>query len=113
MHLLAANSGEIQQEGEAISLGQSPGNIIFVSSADSELALMAGGVDRAGVSDVRLANILTLAHNFSVDMWLEETVRHADLVVVRLGYSPGLSGRQILGFVGNLLQQLPHSKDSG
>jgi cobaltochelatase CobN len=84
MHLLAAQAGALQQEGEAIDLGQTPGRIVFASAADSELALMAGAVDRAGVTDVRLANTLRLAHNLSVDLWLEQTVQHAEMVVVRL-----------------------------
>ncbi|VAW21410.1 Aerobic cobaltochelatase CobN subunit, partial [hydrothermal vent metagenome] len=84
MHLLAAQAGILQQEGEAIDLGQSPGKIIFASAADSELSAMAGAIDRAGSNDLRLANVLALAHNMSVDLWLEKTVRHADLVVVRL-----------------------------
>jgi cobaltochelatase CobN len=84
MHLLAAQAGALQQEGEAIDLGQTPGRIVFASAADSELALMAGAVDRAGATDVRLANTLRLAHNLSVDLWLEQTVQHAETVVVRL-----------------------------
>ena len=68
MHLLAAQAGALQQEGEAIDLGQTPGRIVFASSADSELALMAGAADRAGASDVRLANLLRLSHNLSVDL---------------------------------------------
>ena len=84
MHLLAAQAGAIQQEGEAIDLGQSPGEIVFASSADSELALLAGAADRAGYDSLRLASLLRLGHNLSVDLWLEQTVRHARLVVVRL-----------------------------
>jgi cobaltochelatase CobN len=84
MHLLAAQAGALQQEGEAIDLGQTPGRIVFASAADSELAMIAGAVDRAGLGDVRLANLLRLAHNLSVDLWLEQTIRHADLIVVRL-----------------------------
>jgi len=84
MHLLAAQAGAIQQEGEAIDLGQTPGDIVFASSADSELALLAGAADRAGYDGLRLANLLRLPHHLSVDLWLEQTVRHARLVVVRL-----------------------------
>ncbi|HHG88969.1 MAG TPA: cobaltochelatase subunit CobN [Devosia sp.] len=84
MHLLAAQSGALQQEGEAIDLGQTPANIIFASAADSELSAVAGAVDRAGTGNVRLANVLTLAHNMSVDLWLDQTVRRSKLVVVRL-----------------------------
>ena len=84
MHLLSAQAGALQQEGEAIDLGQSPGRIVFASAADSELVLLAGAVDRAGVRDMRLANLLRLSHNLSVDLWIERTVQHAGLVVVRL-----------------------------
>ncbi len=84
MHLLAAQAGALQQEGEAIDLNQTPGDIIFASAADSELAAMAGAVDRAGATNVRLANVLKLAHNLSIDLWLENTVRHAKIVVIRL-----------------------------
>ncbi len=84
MHLLAAQSGEIQQEGEAIDLCQTPSDIVFASSADSELVALAGAVDRANSDDFRLANILSLSHNLSVDLWLENTVQHSRLVVIRL-----------------------------
>ena len=84
MHLLAAQAGALQQEGEAIDLGQSPAPVIFASAADSELALLAGAADRAGTHELRLANLLRLSHNLSVDLWIEKTVQHARLVVVRL-----------------------------
>ncbi|MBE7733902.1 cobaltochelatase subunit CobN [Devosia faecipullorum] len=84
MHLLSAQAGSIQQEGEAIDLAQSPGAHIFASSADSELAMLAGAADRAGEGGLRLANVMRLANNLSVDMWLEKTVAHARLVVLRL-----------------------------
>ena len=84
MHLLSAQAGAIQQEGEAIDLAQSPGAYIFASSADSELAMLAGAADRAGEEGLRLANTLRLSNNLSVDMWLEQTVSHARLVVLRL-----------------------------
>ncbi|HEY8595006.1 MAG TPA: cobaltochelatase subunit CobN [Devosiaceae bacterium] len=84
MHLLAAQAGAMQQEGEAIDLGQSPATLVFASAADSELAALAGAADRAGATDLRLANILRLSHNLSIDMWLDNTVRHARVVVVRL-----------------------------
>ncbi|MBD8065546.1 cobaltochelatase subunit CobN [Devosia sp. PTR5] len=84
MHLLSAQAGAIQQEGEAIDLAQSPGAHVFASSADSELAMLAAAADRAGEEGLRLANTLRLSNNLSVDMWLEKTVVHARLVVLRL-----------------------------
>ena len=84
MHLLAAQAGALQQEGEAIDLAQTPGDIAFASAADSELMMLAAAADRAGTPDLRLANLLRLSHNLSVDLWLDQTVQHARLVVVRL-----------------------------
>ena len=84
MHLLAAQAGAIQQEGEAIDLNQSPGEIVFGTSADSELAMLAAATDRAGYKGLRLANLLKLSHNLSVDLWLDQTVQHAKLIVLRL-----------------------------
>lgn len=84
MHLLSAQAGAIQQEGEAIDLNQRPGALVFASSADSELAMLAGAADRAGEGELRLANTLRLSNNLSVDLWLEQTVAHARVVVLRL-----------------------------
>lgn len=84
MHLLAAQAGAAQQEGEAIDLGQSPAPVCVLSAADSELVMLAAAADRAGTDALRLANILRLSHNLSVDLWIEQTARQARLIVVRL-----------------------------
>ncbi|MBN9304560.1 MAG: cobaltochelatase subunit CobN [Devosia sp. 67-54] len=84
MHLLSAQAGALQQDGEAIDLGQSPAPLVFASAADSELALLAGAADRAATDELRCANLLRLSHNLSVDLWIEKTVSHAKMVVVRL-----------------------------
>ncbi|WP_425033552.1 cobaltochelatase subunit CobN [Pelagibacterium sp.] len=84
MHLLAAQAGALQQEGEAIDLAQTPGDFAFASSADSELAMLAAAADRAGEDGLRLANLMRLSHNFSVDLWCEDTLTHARLIVIRL-----------------------------
>ncbi len=84
MHLLAAQSGILQQEGEAIDLGQVPGEIIFASAADSELCALASCADRLGEKQLRLANFLQLSHNMSVDLWLDNTVKSAKIIIVRL-----------------------------
>ncbi|WP_375449797.1 cobaltochelatase subunit CobN [uncultured Devosia sp.] len=84
MHLLSAQAGSSQQEGEAIDLAQSPGALIFACAADSELAMLAAAADRVGDTELRLANTLRLSHNLSVDLWLERTVAQARLVVLRL-----------------------------
>src|SRR5689334_6690621 len=85
MHRLAVEAGLLDGSAEAVDLGQTPGDIIILSAADSELAALARSWDRVPRGlELRLANLMTLQHNLSVDLYLEKVVRHAKLVVVRL-----------------------------
>ncbi|MFZ5674917.1 MAG: cobaltochelatase subunit CobN [Pseudomonadota bacterium] len=86
MHLLAAQTGVIDGAAEAVDLAQEPGEIVVLSAADSELAVLARAwqaMESSGTT-LRLANLLTLQHNLSVDLYLEKTLRHARLIVLRL-----------------------------
>ncbi len=84
MHLLLAQQGTISDGEEAIDLGQSPGDVLFLSAADTELAAIAAAYDEtsAGFS-LRLASLMSLKHPMSVDAYIERTARHAKLIVVR------------------------------
>ena len=86
MHLLAAQPGGIADGNEAIDLGQSPGDIVFASAADTELACLARAHASLGdaAPSLRLANLMNLGHNLSVDNWLDATVSGARLVIVRV-----------------------------
>ncbi|MEX0582028.1 MAG: hypothetical protein WD185_00030, partial [Sneathiella sp.] len=93
MHLLAAIPGGIADGSEAVDLGQTPGEIVFLSSADTELSSLAiAQKTRPDRPSLRLANNMQLSHNLSVDTYVEDIVAHARLVVVRLlggiGYWP-------------------------
>ncbi|WGF86994.1 cobaltochelatase subunit CobN [Marinivivus vitaminiproducens] len=85
MHLLNART-ERALEGEAQDLGQTPGDIVVLSSADTELAALAAAqADRPpGAPSLRLANLLQLGHPLSIDVHVERVIRHARLVVLRL-----------------------------
>jgi cobaltochelatase CobN len=86
MHLLATQSGVIDGAADAIDLAQEPGDIVVLSAADSELAALARAWEAIGseAATLRLANLLQLQHNLSVDLYLEKTVGHAKLVVLRV-----------------------------
>ncbi|HLI11212.1 MAG TPA: cobaltochelatase subunit CobN [Alphaproteobacteria bacterium] len=94
MHLLAATPGGIDDGTEAVDLGQTPGEIVLLSLADSELAALAAAHARleGARPALRLANLKHLAHNLSVDLYVERVVRRARLVILRLlggvGYWP-------------------------
>ncbi len=94
MHLLASTPGVASDGSEAVDLGQTPGDIVVLSAADSELATLAAAQERRGSAppSLRLANLLQLRHNLSVDIYVDGIIRYAKLVVVRLlggtGYWP-------------------------
>ncbi|KQW27518.1 cobalt chelatase [Rhizobium sp. Root274] len=85
MHLLLAQKGSISDGDEAIDLGQTPGDVLFLSAADTELAAIAAAVEarREHRLNWRLASLMTLKHPMSVDTYIERTARHARLIVVR------------------------------
>ena len=82
MHLLLAQKGSITEGDEAFDLGQSPGDILFLSAADTEIASVAAFANR-GALRWRLVNLSSLKHPMSIDMWIDKTARHAKLVVLR------------------------------
>ena len=84
MHLLLAQKGTIADGKEAIDLGQTPGDILFLTAADTELAAIAAAHRaRGGNTRLRLASLATLSHPMSVDTYVERTARHAKLIVIR------------------------------
>ena len=86
MHLLARQAATLDGSGEAVDLGQSPGDCIVLSAADSELALLARAYDRLPEPrpSLRLANLMALGHHLSVDSWIERTAASSRLIIVRL-----------------------------
>ena len=87
MHLLRIEqSGDLYQDGEAVDLGQDPGRVVVLSAADTEISLLAAAAEASGrdADALRLANYLSLNHPYSVDLYIENTLRHARAIVVRL-----------------------------
>ncbi|MEJ0097068.1 MAG: hypothetical protein WDM84_02800 [Bauldia sp.] len=85
MHLLAGDVARIDDGDAAVDLALPPGDIVFLSAADTELALLSrvAGTRGADAPSVRVANLGRLAHPLSVDLFLERTVQGARYVVVR------------------------------
>ena len=97
MHLLATQPGEIDDGTPAVDLEQSPGDIVILSAADSEIAGLAAAhahhrANAGAFPTLRLANLMRLGHNMSVDLYADSIVAQAKLVIVRLlggrGYWP-------------------------
>src|SRR5437016_1001553 len=88
MHLLATEPGMIADGSAAVDLAQTPGDIIVLASADTEIALLAAAqarrrADNPATPTLRLAPVMRLGHNMSVDLYMEQ-VAQARLVIARL-----------------------------
>jgi cobaltochelatase CobN len=100
VHLLRTEGGRIDDGAEAVDLGQSPGDIVVLSAADSEIAclsaaqsaLLRAAANGEAPPTLRLANLMRLGHPYSIDLHVERVIARARLVVVRLlggrGYWP-------------------------
>jgi cobaltochelatase CobN len=87
MHLLAAQPGVIADGTAAVDLGQTAGDIVVLSAADTEIACLAVARQRLAAVEwpsLRLASLLKLGHHYSVDLYIEKVLSRARLVVVRL-----------------------------
>lgn len=92
MHLLAAQPGGFVDDDSVITrLDQTPADIVILSAADTTLALLAAQCpqarsrssgDGAGYPSVRLANLLHLGQPASVDLYLDEVLQKARVIII-------------------------------
>jgi cobaltochelatase CobN len=86
MHLLSTRPGGYVEDGGmgVVRVAQTPGDIVVLSAADTTLALLsdvASGLD-ASYPTVRLANLMWLRQPASMDMYVDDVLRHARVVVI-------------------------------
>jgi cobaltochelatase CobN len=86
MHLLTTSSTNLDDIVEAVDLRQTPGDIVVLSFADSDLAALAAAweIERVALPSVRLAHLRDLRHPMSVDLWIDRIASRAKVIVVRL-----------------------------
>lgn len=83
MHLLAAQAGGFVEDDSVVTrIAQDPADIVILSAADTTLALLAAACPGEGFPSVRLANLLHLRQPASVDLYLDEVLQHARVVVI-------------------------------
>ena len=86
MHLLFREAHSLDEIDTAVDLGQSPADMVFLSFADTDLAAATAACRAQGgtLPTLRLANIGKLRHPLSVDVYVEEVIAKARIVVARL-----------------------------
>jgi len=104
MHWTAAQPGTLDAERELILIDQTPGEIVFLSAADTDLACVASGWSGRFGNRLRIAHAFALRQPVAADHYIETVLRHAKLVVARL-----LGGE---GYFAHFIQGLLDLKDS-
>jgi cobaltochelatase CobN len=86
MHLLATSSTTLDEIVEPIDLGQTPGDVVVLSFADTDLSGLAAAwaIERDALPSLRLASLRDLRHPMSVDLWIDRVAAHAKVILVRL-----------------------------
>src|ERR1700734_2165482 len=86
MHGPRIETRTLDETVEALDLGQTPADIVFLSFSDSDLNAVARAYDafREPKPSFRIASLAALRHPFSVDLYLEKVCARAKLVVARV-----------------------------
>jgi cobaltochelatase CobN len=85
MHILTTTSASLDDLIEPVDLRQTPGDIVFLSFTDSDLAGMATAWKSDGsLPSLRIAALRDLRHPMSVDLWIDAVARHAKVILVRI-----------------------------
>ena len=85
MHLLAATPGAIEDGTSPVDLSQTPADLVILSAADSELALLSQArADMTTPPSLRLANLRHLTHPLSVDLHLDQCATKSGMIIARI-----------------------------
>ena len=84
MHWTAAQPGCLDAERELILIDQTPGEIVFLSAADTELSCVSSVWHRHFGKRLRIAHAFSLRQPVAADHYIEAVVSKSKLVVARL-----------------------------
>ena len=89
MHVIFRESHGLEESDTPMDLGQSPADLVVLSFSDSDLGAFAeawhrGRGPEGGLPSLRLANLVALKHPLSVDTYIDQTLRGAKGILIRL-----------------------------
>jgi cobaltochelatase CobN len=86
MHLLRTQPGGFVPDDSIADLGQTPAELVILCSGDSHLALLAETAQQLpdDYPSLRLANPMQVQNHASVDLYVDEVLRHAKVIVLSL-----------------------------
>ncbi|WAB95773.1 cobaltochelatase subunit CobN [Pseudomonas putida] len=86
MHLLRTQPGGFVPDDSIADFGQTPAELVILCSGDSHLALLAETAEQLpdDYPSLRLANPMQVQNHASVDLYVDQVLRHAKVILVSL-----------------------------
>ncbi|MDY7560297.1 cobaltochelatase subunit CobN [Pseudomonas sp. CCC3.2] len=86
MHLLRTQPGGFVPDDSIADLGQTPAELVILCSGDSHLALLAEAAQQLpdDYPSVRLANPMQVQNHASVDLYVDQVLQHAKVILISL-----------------------------
>ena len=104
MHRLAATPGGWNPQAEGvIFLEQTPAPLVFLTAADTDIQTLAAAVPKLppGFPALRVANLLQLQQQLTIDTYAESVLEQAQVIVLRL-----LGGRSYWSYGLEVVQEI-------
>jgi cobaltochelatase CobN len=103
MHRISSTSGGWNQSEGLIFLEQTPAPFVLITAADTDIQTLAAAVTKlpASFPALRVANLLQLQQQLSVDTYAEQVLEFAQVIILRL-----LGGRSYWGYGLEVVQEI-------
>ncbi|MEH2027884.1 cobaltochelatase subunit CobN [Nostoc sp.] len=103
MHRISSTSGGWNQSEGLIFLEQTPAPFVLITAADTDIQTLAAAVTKlpASFPALRVANLLQLQQQLSIDTYGEQVLELAQVIILRL-----LGGRSYWGYGLEVVQEI-------
>ncbi|MEH2266127.1 cobaltochelatase subunit CobN [Nostoc sp.] len=103
MHRISSTSGGLNQSEGLIFLEQTPAPLVLITAADTDIQTLAVAVLKlpAHFPALRVANLLQLQQQLSIDTYGEQVLELAQVIILRL-----LGGRSYWGYGLEVVQEI-------
>ncbi|MEH2458195.1 cobaltochelatase subunit CobN [Nostoc sp.] len=103
MHRISSTSGGWNQSEGLIFLEQTPAPFVLITAADTDIQTLAAAVTKLPTSfpALRVANLLQLQQQLSIDTYAEQVLELAQVIILRL-----LGGRSYWGYGLEVVQEI-------
>ncbi|WP_026735413.1 cobaltochelatase subunit CobN [Fischerella sp. PCC 9605] len=104
MHRISTTSGGWNPQSEGVSfIEQTPAPFVLLTAADTDIQTLAAAVPHLSATfpEFRVANLLNLQHQISIDTYAEQVLELAQVIVLRL-----LGGRSYWAYGLEVVQEI-------